>query len=465
MSSELAETDRMRRELVANVSHELRTPISALRASLENVIDGVQPADPETLIAMRGQLERLGRHGRAAARPLADGGRGSVPLDLRRVPAPRGCSTAPATRPCSRPATASRSTSEASPPDLRIVADEVRMQQVRHQPDRQRAPAFPGRRARDRAAACARAPRSASTSATWGRASRPDQRSRVFERFYRARRLSLEQRRRPRALDRRSGSSRCTAARSPRPTRSPAAAGWSSSSPAPCGSEAQVAEGSQAAAAPVASAAGAVSRVTVASPAALAVLGTSLLAALIVPGSLPGLGLAICSSLMLAAAAVGSGARSEPWRAVLLVGCAALAATPVLRDASWLVVLNLGLAFFLGSIALIGSASWRGLGQVAAGSFIGPFIGPIEVISSAVSRVPAVEGGRLSLGLERDPPGGRPGGGLRRALRFGRRGLLRASRRPFARSLPAGPAGADRRGPARPVRGRSACVHRSQPAG
>ena len=61
MSAELAEVDRQRRELVANVSHELRTPISAVQASLENVIDGVQEPDPEVLAAMHAQLDRLGR--------------------------------------------------------------------------------------------------------------------------------------------------------------------------------------------------------------------------------------------------------------------------------------------------------------------------------------------------------------------------------------------------------------------
>jgi signal transduction histidine kinase len=43
MATELEEVDRMRKDLVANVSHELRTPISALRALLENLIDGVEP--------------------------------------------------------------------------------------------------------------------------------------------------------------------------------------------------------------------------------------------------------------------------------------------------------------------------------------------------------------------------------------------------------------------------------------
>ena len=51
----------MRRDLVANVSHELRTPISALQAHLENIVDGVEPADPDVLRTMLAQTERLGR--------------------------------------------------------------------------------------------------------------------------------------------------------------------------------------------------------------------------------------------------------------------------------------------------------------------------------------------------------------------------------------------------------------------
>ena len=61
MSGELAEVDRERRELIANVSHELRTPISALRAVLENIVDGVEPPDPETLRTLLAQVDRLGR--------------------------------------------------------------------------------------------------------------------------------------------------------------------------------------------------------------------------------------------------------------------------------------------------------------------------------------------------------------------------------------------------------------------
>ncbi len=61
MATELAEVDRVRKDLIANVSHELRTPISALQAVLENLIDGVEPPDPRTLETMLEQVQRLGR--------------------------------------------------------------------------------------------------------------------------------------------------------------------------------------------------------------------------------------------------------------------------------------------------------------------------------------------------------------------------------------------------------------------
>jgi signal transduction histidine kinase len=61
MAAELAETDRVRRDLVANVSHELRTPITALQAKLENLLDGVEAPDRATFDVMLTQVERLGR--------------------------------------------------------------------------------------------------------------------------------------------------------------------------------------------------------------------------------------------------------------------------------------------------------------------------------------------------------------------------------------------------------------------
>jgi signal transduction histidine kinase len=60
MAEDLGDADRQRRELVANVSHELRTPVSALRAVLENLVDGVTTPDDATLRAALAQTERLG---------------------------------------------------------------------------------------------------------------------------------------------------------------------------------------------------------------------------------------------------------------------------------------------------------------------------------------------------------------------------------------------------------------------
>lgn len=61
MAGELAEVDRQRRDLIANVSHELRTPLAALRAQLENVVDGVGAPDAETFAVMLRQVDRLSR--------------------------------------------------------------------------------------------------------------------------------------------------------------------------------------------------------------------------------------------------------------------------------------------------------------------------------------------------------------------------------------------------------------------
>jgi two-component system sensor histidine kinase BaeS len=59
MAADLADVDRHRRDLVANVSHELRTPAAALRAVLENMVDGVTPADQAGLASVLAQSERL----------------------------------------------------------------------------------------------------------------------------------------------------------------------------------------------------------------------------------------------------------------------------------------------------------------------------------------------------------------------------------------------------------------------
>jgi len=85
MADELAEVDRQRRDLVANVSHELRTPISALRATLENLDDGVVEPEPTLIRSMLAQTERLQR----LVGQLLDLSRlesGATPLHLLRFP-------------------------------------------------------------------------------------------------------------------------------------------------------------------------------------------------------------------------------------------------------------------------------------------------------------------------------------------------------------------------------------------
>ncbi len=60
MAEDLATVDRERRELIATVSHELRTPLTAMTAFLENLADGVVPADADHLGQALAQAQRLG---------------------------------------------------------------------------------------------------------------------------------------------------------------------------------------------------------------------------------------------------------------------------------------------------------------------------------------------------------------------------------------------------------------------
>ncbi|WP_322919279.1 DUF4153 domain-containing protein [Nocardioides renjunii] len=61
MAEDLATVDRERRDLIATVSHELRTPLTAMTALLENLADGVVPADAVSLEAALEEAQRLGR--------------------------------------------------------------------------------------------------------------------------------------------------------------------------------------------------------------------------------------------------------------------------------------------------------------------------------------------------------------------------------------------------------------------
>ncbi len=129
MADDLQQSDRFRRELVANVSHELRTPVAALQAQLENVVDGVVEADPATMQAALAQTERLGR----LVTYLLDLSRleaGDAPLDVEDL-ALRGFLQEAADE-AALVGAARRVRFEVSvtPPDLTVPADPERLHQV-----------------------------------------------------------------------------------------------------------------------------------------------------------------------------------------------------------------------------------------------------------------------------------------------------------------------------------------------
>ncbi|MGG8406607.1 HAMP domain-containing sensor histidine kinase [Streptomyces sp. 12297] len=142
MADDLEAVDRHRKELVANVSHELRTPIAALRAVLENVVDGVSEPDGETMRTMLKQTERLG----GLVATLLDLSRvdnGVVPLKARRFevwPYLSGVLKEAGLAAAGRPGLASGSGShtrkdvhlhlDVFPPDLTAHADAERLHQV-----------------------------------------------------------------------------------------------------------------------------------------------------------------------------------------------------------------------------------------------------------------------------------------------------------------------------------------------
>lgn len=60
-AEEIERAEGARRQLTSDIAHELRTPLTALQAGLEELRDGLIPADPATLAALHDQATRLGR--------------------------------------------------------------------------------------------------------------------------------------------------------------------------------------------------------------------------------------------------------------------------------------------------------------------------------------------------------------------------------------------------------------------
>ncbi len=60
-AEEIERSEAARRQLTADIAHELRTPLTALQIGLEELRDGLVPADLATLAALHDQATRLGR--------------------------------------------------------------------------------------------------------------------------------------------------------------------------------------------------------------------------------------------------------------------------------------------------------------------------------------------------------------------------------------------------------------------
>jgi signal transduction histidine kinase len=128
MSAELELLERSRRDLVANVSHELKTPITAIRAHLENLADGIEQPDRDTMQVMLNQTERLGR----LVDQLLDLSKlesGEVPLELEPV------ALAPVIRRVISEFSVGRAVTDVEldadvPDDIMVEADRERIHQV-----------------------------------------------------------------------------------------------------------------------------------------------------------------------------------------------------------------------------------------------------------------------------------------------------------------------------------------------
>ena len=184
MAAELAEVDRQRRDLVANVSHELRTPISALQATLENLVDGVVAADPELLRTMLAQTERLQR----LVTQLLDLSRlesGGITAAPRRASRRPSCSTQVADEAAARTRPTSTFAVDVEPPALAVDGDPERITRCSPTWSRTRRATRPsGGEVRSRPAPPDG--RVVSRWSTTGPGIPERDATRVFERFYRA---------------------------------------------------------------------------------------------------------------------------------------------------------------------------------------------------------------------------------------------------------------------------------------
>ena len=114
-------------------------------------------------------------------------------------------------------------------------------------------------------------------------------------------------------------------------------------------------------------------------------VGSGLVAALLLPGRPAGLGVAV-AGLAVVGVAVACTRPRDPWRLACWGAAAALAVIPAVRAAEWVVVLSLLAAAVLGSLAVSGARTWRGVVAGALG-WLGQLVPALALL--AVRAVPA----------------------------------------------------------------------------
>ena len=97
LERERARLDEERRAMFSNIGHDLRTPLSALRAAVEALADGVAPDPDRYLRSMQRDVEALVGAGRRPVPPGAHRGRPSRPASASRSTSPSS-STRPSRR-------------------------------------------------------------------------------------------------------------------------------------------------------------------------------------------------------------------------------------------------------------------------------------------------------------------------------------------------------------------------------
>lgn len=80
MADALEQTEQRRLELIGDVAHELRTPLASIGSSMEGLVDGVLPAEPETYLDIQREVARLQRLVRELSE-LSRAEAGAIPLE------------------------------------------------------------------------------------------------------------------------------------------------------------------------------------------------------------------------------------------------------------------------------------------------------------------------------------------------------------------------------------------------